>query len=177
MPAQDLHGEDSETDEFSDWKIIDLRTSRFVKVFGPFEIVSGKISISPMTQLILSRLSLLRAAVVVAALFSLCVSSNVGPRFLPLPTAENSAENLRQTTGTTASRAPSQTSANFRVPMAQAQKRADRELQAQPLAVLSGLYFVLPNNTRVFAELSDRNTLFTAALASLPSGRAPPRLV
>lgn len=60
--------------------------------------------------------------------------------------------------------------------MAQAQKRADRELQPQPLAVLSGLHFVLPNNTRVVAELSDRNTLFTVALASLPSGRAPPRL-
>ena len=131
-----------------------------------------------MTQLILSRFSFLRAAIVVAALFSLCVSSNVGPRFLPLPTAENyTAENLPQTTGTTASRAPSQTSASFRIPMAQAQKRADRELQAQPLAVLAGLHFVLPNNTRVFAERSDRNTLFTGALASLPSGRAPPRIV
>lgn len=131
-----------------------------------------------MTQLIVSRFSFLRAAVVVAAVFSLCVSSNVGPRFLPLPTAENyTAENLQQTTGTTASRTPFQTSASFRVPMAQAQKRTDRERQAQPVAVLLGLHFVLPNNTRVFAELSDRNTLFTGALASLPSGRAPPRMV
>ncbi|HKY28862.1 MAG TPA: hypothetical protein VJM12_13065, partial [Pyrinomonadaceae bacterium] len=131
-----------------------------------------------MMQLILSRLSILRATVVVAALFSLCVSSNVGPRFLPLPTLENyAAENLHQTTGTTASRPHSQTVASFRVPMAQAQKRADRELQAQPLAVITGIHFVLPNNTRVFAELSDPDTLFTVALASLPSGRAPPRLV
>jgi len=132
-----------------------------------------------MTQLVLSRLSILRAAIVVAALFSLCVSSNVGPRFLPLPTAEknDTAENLQQTTGTTVSRAPSQTSASFRIPMAQAQKRADRELKAQSLAVMPGIHFVLPNNTRVFAELSDPDALFNLALASLPSGRAPPRLV
>ena len=131
-----------------------------------------------MTQLIVSRLSVLRASVVVAALFSLCVSSNVGPRFLPLPTLENyKAENLQQTTGTTASRSHSNGSVSFRVPMAQAQKRADRELQAQPLAVISGINFVLPNNTRVHAELSNPDTFFSVALASLPSGRAPPRLI
>ena len=130
-----------------------------------------------MTQLIISRRSILRAAVVVAALFSLCVSSNVGPRFLPLPTPENyTAENLQQTTGTTVFRSPSKTSAIFRVPMAQGQKKADRELQVQPLAVLAGLRIVLPNNTRAFAELSNPDTFFTIAQASLPSGRAPPRL-
>ena len=155
-----------------------LRDVRFVKPFGPFEIVSGKISISSMTQLILSRLSILRAAVVVAALFSLCLSSNVGPRFLPLPTLENyTAKDLWQTTGTTASRSHSQTLASFRVPMAQAQKRADRELQAQPLAVIPGINFVLPNKKRSFAKLSDPDALFTLALASLPAGRAPPRLI
>ena len=130
-----------------------------------------------MTQLILSRPFILRAAVVVAALFSLCVSSNVGPRFLPLPRPENyTAEHLQQTTGSTVSRSPSKTSAIFRVPLAQGQKRADRELQTQPLAVLAGLRIVLPNNTRAFAELSNPDTLFTIAQASLPSGRAPPRL-
>ena len=131
-----------------------------------------------MTQLILLRLSILRATIIVVALVSLCVSSNVGPRFLPLPTLENcAAQNLQQTTGTTASRSHSSTSDSFRVPMAQAQKRADRELQAQSLAVLPGINFVFPNNSRVFAELSEAEALFTLALASLPSGRAPPRLV
>ena len=130
-----------------------------------------------MTKLI-SRLSILRATLVVAALVSLCVSSNVGPRFLPLPTPENyAAENPQQATGTTASRSHSSTSGNFRVPMAQAQKRADRNLQAQPLAVMPGIQLVLPSNTRVLAELSDPDALFNLALASLPSGRAPPRLV
>jgi hypothetical protein len=131
-----------------------------------------------MTQVIESRFSVLRASVVIAALFSLCVSSNVGPRFLPLPTLENyAAENLQQTTGATASRSHSSGSVSFRVPMAQGQKRADRELQAQPLAVMPGINFVLPSKTRVVAEPSDPDVLFTLALASLPSGRAPPRLV
>ena len=131
-----------------------------------------------MTHLISSRLSILRALVIVAALFSLCVSSNVGPRFLPLPAVENyAAENLQQTTGATASRSHSMASASFRIPMAEGQKRADRELQAQPLAVMPGINFVLPNKSRVLAEPSDPDALFTLALASLPSGRAPPRLV
>jgi hypothetical protein len=125
----------------------------------------------------LSGLSILRASVIVAALLSLCVSSNVGPRFLPLPALENEAENLQQTTGTTASRSQSNGLATFRVPMAQAQKRADRELQAQPLAVMPGLHFVLPNNRRVFVEFNDPDFLFTVASTSLHSGRAPPRLI
>lgn len=130
-----------------------------------------------MIQLIFSRISISRVAVV-AALFSLCVSSNVGPRFLPLPTLENyAAENLRQTAGATVSRSHSNGSNSFRVPMAQAQKRADRELQAQPLAVMPGIHFVLPHNNPVLAELSHLDTFLTNALASLPSGRAPPRPV
>ncbi|HEX7774649.1 MAG TPA: hypothetical protein VF435_19655 [Pyrinomonadaceae bacterium] len=126
----------------------------------------------------LSRFSILRAAVIIGALLSLCVSSNVGPRFLPLPVLENdAAENLQQTTATTASHSHSTGSASFRVPMLQGQKRADREPQAQPLAVMAGVHFVLPNSTRVFAEPSDPDNLVSLALASLPSGRAPPRLV
>ena len=131
-----------------------------------------------MTQLILSRRSILRATVIVAALFSLCVSSNVGPSFLPLPVLQSEvAENLQQTTGATASRSQSSELATFRVPMAQAQKRADRELQGQPLAVMPGIHFVLPNTTRVFAEFNDPDFLFTVASTSLHSGRAPPRLI
>lgn len=131
-----------------------------------------------MTRLISSRLSILRAAVVVAALLSLCVSSNVGPCFLPLPALENyAAENLQQPAGATASRSHSTGSASFRIPMAQAQKRADRELQAQPLALITGVLLVLPISTRVFAELSDPLVLSNIAPASLSSGRAPPRLV
>src|SRR5688500_6279735 len=118
-----------------------------------------------MTQSILSRRSILRATVIVAALFSLCVSSNVGPCFLPLPTLEkHAAENTQQTTGTTASRSQPGGLAAFRVPMAQAQKRADRELQSQPLAAMPGTHFVLPSETRVFAEFNDFDFPFTVAV-------------
>ena len=142
------------------------------------ENVSGKISPLRMTHLNSSRLRILRVFVIVAALFSLCVSSDVGPRFLPLPALENqAAENLQQSTGATASGLRSTGSASFRVPMAQAQKRADRELQAQQLAVMPGILLVLPDNTRAFAGFNDPGVLFTAAVTSLPSGRGPPRLV
>src|SRR5215216_6821147 len=52
------------------------------------KIVTGKISSQSMTEFISSRLTILRDAVIIAALFTLCVSSNVGPRFLPLPALE-----------------------------------------------------------------------------------------
>ena len=97
---------------------------------GPFEIASGKIGTHFMTELIESRLSVLRASLVIAALCSLCVSSNVGPRFLPLPTLEN--YEAEQATSTTASRSHSKGWVSFRVPMAQAQKRLD-----QPMLVVS----------------------------------------
>lgn len=129
-----------------------------------------------MTQSIHPRRSILRASIVIAALFSLCVSSNVGPRLLPLPALENYvAESPQEITDATASRSHPRESASFRVPMAQGQKRADRELQAQSAAVLPGINFVQPNTTQVFAELSDPDAVFTVALAS-PSGRGPPRL-
>lgn len=130
-----------------------------------------------MRQFTLSRLSLVRAILVVGGLFSLCVSSNVGPCFLPLPALETyTAEILQQTPGTTASRSNSRGSAGFRVPMAQAQKRAD-ELQAQILAVMPRVHVVLPDDTRVFADQSHPYFYFGTALASLPSGRAPPHLL
>lgn len=137
-------------------------------------MVSGKIPSPSMRQFTLSRLSLVRAIVVGGALLSLCVSSNVGPCFLPLPALESyTAKILQQTPGTTASRSHSHGSEGFRVPMLQAQKRAD-ELQAQPLALMPRVHFVLPDDTRVFPDLSHPDTYFGYAQASLPSGRAPP---
>lgn len=131
-----------------------------------------------MSNFSLSRLSTMPSSVVIVVLFSLCVSSNVGPRFLPLPDlAHDAKEILQLTTCRSASRPHSTGSDCFRVPMAQAQKRADRQLQAQSLSVLPGLHRTLEDNTRVLAELSDPDTVSTVALASLPSGRAPPRLI
>lgn len=129
-----------------------------------------------MLPLILSRLSVLRASVVVAALFSLCVSSNVGPRLLPLPVPESAAaEASHERQRTTASRSQSKQPGSFRVPMmAQAQKRADRELQPQSLCVMPGVDCVVSNDCRVTAEVIDPKIAITSALVSAPSGRAPP---
>ena len=129
-------------------------------------------------QSIIKRLLRERALVIVAALFSSRVSSNLGPRFLPLSSVEQDKEQiLIEKPGTSASRSQSNRSSSFRVPMAQAHKRADRDLQARPLAVPPGKYFVLSNNIRGFAQLSDPDPIFTFAYALQPQGRAPPRLV
>ena len=129
-----------------------------------------------MLPLILSRLSVLRASVVVAALFSLCVSSNVGPRFLPLPVLESAAaEASHEQQGTTASRSQSKEPASFRVPMmAQAQKRADRDTTSRSLSVMPGVGCVMSNDCRVTAEVIDPKISISFSLVSAPSGRAPP---
>jgi hypothetical protein len=134
-----------------------------------------------MLPLILSRLSVLRASVVVAALFSLCVSSNVGPRFLPLPVPDSAAaaaEASHEQQGTTASRSQSKEPGSFRVPMmAQGQKRADREPHPRSLAVMPGVDCVMSNDCRLTAEVIDPKISIPSALVSVPSGRAPPDLI
>ena len=147
--------------------------------FGPFEILSGKISIhNSMFPLILSRLSALRAPVVIAALFSLCVSSNVGPRFLPLPVPESAAAEASREQGITASRPQSKEPGSFRVPMmAQGQKRADRQPQPPSLAVMSGVNCVISNDCGLTAEVIDPKISITSGLVSVPFGRAPPHSI
>ena len=128
-----------------------------------------------MLPLIPSRLSVLRASVVVAALFSLCVSSDVGPRFLPLPVPESAAaEASHEQHGTTASRSQSKEPGSFRVPMTQGQKRADRQPQPRSLAVMPGVNCGMSNECRLTAEVIDPKISITSALVSAPSGRAPP---
>lgn len=128
-----------------------------------------------MPQLITSKLAVLRASVVLAALFSLCVSSNVGPRFVPLPALEPAiAQSSHDVQGTTASRAHANEFGSFRVPMAQAQKRADREPESRSPALMSGVEWVLSNFLRVPAHLTDPKLSVTATWVPAPSGRAPP---
>lgn len=125
-----------------------------------------------------SRFSQLRAFLIVAALISLCLSSNVGPRFLPLPSVTDpEGKELQVSQGITASRSRSERE-SFRVPiMAQTQKRADREAQPHPLDVTLRVGFVVANDTRVATEFRDVSHLFTSTSVSQPAGRAPPRLV
>ena len=131
-----------------------------------------------MVQFIQPRHSVLRASVVITALISLCVSSDVGPRFLPLPTLESAvAESSDEQQDITISRSHSNESDSFRVPMmAQSQKRADREPQA-PLVLVPGLHVRSSNNGRVPATVTASDSLFISAILSEPLGRAPPDLV
>ena len=120
----------------------------------------------------------MHAFLVVAALISLCLSSNVGPRFLPLPNVIDPEEKeLQQSQGITASRSRSGCE-SFRMPiMAQTQKRADRDAPPNPLAVTLRVGFVVANDARVATEFRDVSHLFTSTSVSQPAGRAPPRLV
>ena len=97
----------------------------------------------------------LRALLVIAALLSLCISSNVGPRLLPLPDViDRVEEQCEKKIGISRSRGLQAES--FRVPM-MAQRRADREAPPQPLAALPKVGFVSPNEARFAAECSQQS--------------------
>lgn len=116
----------------------------------------------------------MRALLVIAALLSLCISSNVGPRLLPLPDViDRVEEQCEKKVGISRSRGPQAES--FLVPM-MAQRRADREAPPQPLAALPKVGFVSPNEARFAAECSQQSFFFTSASVSRPFGRGPPRL-
>lgn len=128
----------------------------------------------------ISRLFELRAFLVIAALISLCASSNVGPQFLPLPNVlDRSAESQRESQHDTASRPPSSgKSDNFRVPMmAQTQKRTGTKPPPQFLATALSGGCIQPDDARSVCEFSYATLLFTSASVSLPPGRAPPRIL
>ena len=116
----------------------------------------------------------LRVFLVIAALISLCISSNVGPRFLPLPgVIDRVEEQCENKVRISRSRGPQAES--FRVPM-MVQRRADREAPPQPLAALPKVGFGSPNEARFAAEYSQQSFVFTSASMSRPSGRGPPPL-
>jgi hypothetical protein len=131
-------------------------------------------------QTITSRVFNLRAALVIAALISLCVSKNVGPQFLPLPgLSQQAAESQPETQLNNASRFPSSESDDFRVPMVgRTHKRVSTELQPQPLATFAlRSAFEQPIDGRTTHDCSCAILFFTSALVTQPPGRAPPLLV
>lgn len=132
-------------------------------------------SFEPIT----SRFFDVRCALVIATLLSLCVSSNVGPCFLPLPVVtERVAENRQKNQHNTATRPLSRAQSDgFRVPMmAQTLKRADSAHYPQPFATMLKAGFVLPDDARAATEFSySVSLLYSAAVSEFP-GRAPPRL-
>lgn len=119
----------------------------------------------------------LRAFLVVAALLSLCVSSNVGPRFLPLPTiSDDLVASQSDDQGEKASRQSRSEADSFRVPMmAQTQKRTDREPQRpQPVALVLNGVLISANDCRVGTEYDYTSSSHTPPSLSLFFGRAPP---
>lgn len=123
----------------------------------------------------------LRACLVVAALVSLCVSSNVGPRFLPLPALDGAVTALD---GAAISQSELQSppvlrqsygkADGFRMPMmSQTQKRTEREIQ-QPVVLPSRDVLISPNEGRVAIERHYANSHLKPSAVSLFLGRAPP---
>lgn len=124
-----------------------------------------------------SRLFELRACMVVAALISLCISSNVGPRFLPLPAiSDEPAISQSESQGTSATRQSHSEANGFRMPMmSQTQKRTDREpQQLQPVVLPTRDSLIVLNDYRVAIERHYASSLLKAPALSLFFGRAPP---
>lgn len=122
----------------------------------------------------------LRRSLIIAGLISLCVSANVGPRFLPLPgVADCLAATRHESQKNKRLRLPSSNeSDNFRVPMmVHTQKRAETDPQPQPLTtfeIISGV--ALPYRARAASEFSSKHLLIASAI-SQRLGRAPPLVV
>ncbi len=128
-------------------------------------------------QQIRLRVFVWRAFLVVATLISLCVSSNVGPRFLPLPAlSDDFAISQAEHQDEIASRRSRSEVDSFRVPMmAQTQKRTDREpQQPQPVALLLKGVVVSINDCRIAIERYFASSLPVPPSLSLRFGRAPP---
>ena len=122
----------------------------------------------------------LRALLVIAALICLCVSSNVGLQFFPLPAATNQvALDAQLDQANKASNAAQADAQSFRVPMmVQSKKRADKEPpQSDRLIALPSARFGLPRDPRIAIEI-DHTVCFLTPLTMAPrAGRAPPSLV
>jgi hypothetical protein len=115
-----------------------------------------------------------RAFLVIAALICLCVSSNVGPQFFPLPPATTQDVQLKE--ANQAWQAPPADARSFRVPiMAQSKKRADQEpSQSDQLIVLLTDRFSFPSPTLSSFEISCSAGFTTSVTMAPAAGRAPP---
>ncbi len=122
----------------------------------------------------------LRALVIIAALVCLCVSSNVGLQFFPLPAVTSRAVlHAPPDQANQASHAPRADAQSFRVPMmVQSNKRADKESpQSNPLIAVGVDGFGFPGAIRVAIETRYPVCLVTSLTMAPHSGRAPPSLV
>lgn len=131
-----------------------------------------------MNQFLLPSPAIWRASVIIAALLFLCVSRNVGPRFLPLPPPKAGAKaRFHAPQDSTVLRHQANEQASFRVPMmARSHKRTDQKPQRRWLAEMPGADFVISNDFRMTSGVIVRKTFFISLRESAPSDRAPPEL-
>ena len=129
-------------------------------------------------QVIIPAVLNLRALLVIVALICLCVSSNVGLQFFPLPAATTQVD-VQEDPASKASRAPQAAAKSFRVPMmVQSNKRADKEPpQSDPLIALVTDRFRLAGDTHFATEISHPVCFLTSVTTAPHAGRAPPSLV
>ena len=121
-----------------------------------------------------------RALLVIAALVCLCVSSNVGLQFFPLPVVVHCDNVIAQLDrGAHTSHAPEAEAYSFRVPMmAQSKKRGDKEPpQSDPFFAVSTVRSDVQTDTRSSIEVRYPVTFLTSISMTPPVGRAPTSLV
>jgi len=121
-----------------------------------------------------------RALVVFAALICLCVSSNVGLQFFPLPAPTTQVPQDGQLDqANKASHAPQAETQSFRVPMmVQSQKRVYKAPpHSDPIVALPSSRIHLAKDTRTLTEIA--YTFFSVPSVRIAprTGRAPPSLV
>lgn len=121
----------------------------------------------------------LRACLVLAALISLCVSSNVGPRFLPLPAIDGAAVSQSEPESPSVLRQSYCEADRFRVPMmSQTQKRTEKQFQQPAVAAVpSKDVLIYLNDSRAAVERHYANSHLKQPTVSLFLGRAPPEHV
>lgn len=128
----------------------------------------------------MTKLTAARVFIILGVLVSLCVSDNVGPRLLPLPSVSELASAPGAfNPGEAASRAPAhRKTAGARVEMVTApQSRAGAERQSAHAAGAPKFELAVPLAPRSpRLELNPPSAEISAPFAR-PKGRAPPRLV
>ncbi|MCA1612658.1 MAG: hypothetical protein LC795_04765 [Acidobacteria bacterium] len=126
------------------------------------------------------RLTAARVLIILGVLVSLCVSDNVGPRLLPLPSISELASAPRAfDPGEAASRSPARgKTEGARVEMVTApQSRAGAERQSPHAAGAAMFELAIPPAPRSLRRELYPPTAESSAPFARPKGRAPPRLV
>lgn len=128
----------------------------------------------------MTRLTAARVFIILGVLVSLCVSDNVGPRLLPLPSVSELASAPGAfNPGEAASRAPARgRTEGARVEMVTApQSRAGAERQSPHAVGAPKFELAVPPAPRSVRREIYPPTAESSAPFARPKGRAPPRLV